>query len=383
MSRLFFSAPVVINGTGCLKEAGDMISAGKKAMVVTGKTVVRQECTAQLLKMLDDKKTGYYVFSDITGEPDDVMIQKGADAYIANKCDHLIAIGGGSPMDAMKAIAVKLKYPFAPLREHMGEEIEGPFVPMTAIPTTAGTGSEVTMFTVITDTRTQVKMLLKGRELIPDIAVIDPEFSMSAPKSVTAHTGLDALTHAIEAYASKKAQPLTDVLAVSAVKRIMEYLPKAYDNGKDVEARTQMALAAYEAGVCITNSSVSLVHGMSRPVGALFHVPHGLSNAMLLPECLKFMKDGAYLRFAELGRATGAADSGCSDIEASEKFVRSVGELCRQCGVVTLEEYGVDKKSFFANIDKMASDAIASGSPANTRRNVTKEDCIELYKKLW
>ena len=239
------------------------------------------------------------------------------------------------------------------------------------------------MFTVITDTKTQVKMLLKGRELVPDIAVIDPEFSMSAPKSVTAHTGLDALTHAIEAYASKKAQPLTDVLAVSAVKRIMEYLPKAYDNGKDVEARTQMALAAYEAGVCITNSSVSLVHGMSRPVGALFHVPHGLSNAMLLPECLKFMKDGAYLRFAELGRATGAADSGCSDIEASEKFVRSVGELCRQCGVVTLEEYGVDKKSFFANIDKMASDAIASGSPANTRRNVTKEDCIELYKKLW
>lgn len=383
MSRLFLAAPVVISGTDCLKEAGDRISSGKKAMVVTGKTVVRQKCTAQLLKMLDDKGTGYHVFSDITGEPDDVMIQKGADAFIENGCDHLIAIGGGSPMDAMKAIAVKLKYPMAPLREHMGKEIEGPFVPMTAIPTTAGTGSEVTMFTVITDTETQVKMLLKGEKLIPDVAVIDPEFSLSAPKSVTAHTGLDALTHAIEAYASRKAQPLTDVLAVSAVKRIMEYLPKAYDNGKDMEARTQMALAAYEAGICITNSSVSLVHGMSRPVGALFHVPHGLSNAMLLPECLKFMKDGAYCRFAELGRATGAAETGCSDIEAAEKFVRSVERLCEQCGVVTLEEYGVDRESFFANIDKMASDAIASGSPANTRRKVTKEDCIELYKKLW
>ena len=383
MSRVFYSVPVVINGEGSLSEEGERIALGKKALIVTGKTVVKQECAKLLCDTLSKLSVEYVIFSDITGEPDDQMIDAGAKAYRQNGCDFLIAIGGGSPMDSMKAIAVALKYPDKKLRDFMGKEIAGPLAPMVAIPTTAGTGSEVTMFTVITDKETQVKMLLKGSTLIPDVAVIDPLFSASAPKGVTANTGLDALTHAVEAYASKKAQPFTDVLAVSAVKRIMKYLPKAFDDGRDMKARSEMSLAAYEAGVCITNSSVSIVHGMSRPIGALFHVPHGLSNAMLLPDCLDYMLDGAYERFADLARAIGAADEKTDDIKAAKSFADAVRGICEYCKVPTPAQYGIDKEEFFAQINKMASDAITSGSPGNTRKFVGEAECIEIYKRLW
>lgn len=382
MSRLFYMPPTIISGPGSLAAAGEKICLGKKALIVTGKIVEKQACTQELLRLLDAQGVGYTVFSDTTGEPTDVMVRAGVEAYISGGCDFMIAVGGGSPMDLMKAAAVLLKYPGAQLRDFMGKVIEGPFVPMAAIPTTAGTGSEATMFTVITDTATDVKMLLKGPQLIPHVAVVDPAFSLSAPESVTASTGLDALTHAVESYTSRLAQPLTDTLAVSAVKRIMTHLPRAYRDGNDLEARGQMALAALEAGVCITNASVTLVHGMSRPVGALFHVPHGLSNAMLLPDCLDFALDGALKRFGDLGRATVAAPYE-GDEAAARAFLTAVRELCAICQVPTLAQYGVDREAFFARIDKMSADAIASGSPGNTAKAVTQADCAEIYRKLW
>lgn len=383
MSRLFYMPPTIISGPDSLSAAGDQICLGKKALVVTGKIVARQACTQTLLQLLSDKGVDYEVFSDIPGEPTDLMVQAGVEAYQAARCDFMIAVGGGSPMDLMKAVAVRLKYPTRTLGSFMGQVIPGPFVPMVAIPTTAGTGSEATMFTVITDTSTDVKMLLKGPALIPAVAVVDPAFSVSAPPSVTASTGLDALTHAVESYTSRLAQPLTDTLAVSAVKRIMVNLPRAWRDGQDLEARGQMALAALEAGVCITNASVTLVHGMSRPIGALFHVPHGLSNAMLLPDCLEFALEGALERFADLGRATGVAGPCQDDASAARAFLTSVRELCAICQVPTLEEYGVDRKTFFDQIPKMSADAVASGSPGNTVRTVTEADCARIYRGLW
>src|SRR5574344_228227 len=172
------------------------------------------------------------------------------------------------------------------LSDFSGRSIENPIPPLVAIPTTAGTGSEATKFTVITDTKKDIKMLLKGDPLIPKLAIVNYEFGISAPKKVTAATGLDALTHAVEAFTSRKANPITDDIAISAIKRIVKYLPIAYQDGDNKIAREQMAIASLEAGVCINNSSVTLVHGMSRPIGALFHVPHGMSNAMLLCTCL-------------------------------------------------------------------------------------------------
>ena len=226
-------------------------------------------------------------------------------------------------------------------------------------------------------------MLLKGDVLVPKLAIVDSEFTVSSPKSVTAATGLDALTHAVEAYTSKKAFSMTDTLAVSAVKRIMKYLPLAFNDPENINARGQMSIAALEAGICINNSSVTIVHGMSRPIGALFHVPHGMSNAMLLKECLSFAVSGAYEKFANLGRETGVALDSDSDKSAAEKFIDSLKTVCDVCQIPTLEEYGIDKAEYYSKIPKMAKDAVASGSPGNTVRNVTEKDCIEIYKKLY
>ena len=321
-------------------------------------------------------------FTDIHGEPTDVTVNAALAAYRGNGCDCFAAIGGGSAMDTMKAAAV-LAAKGGKISDYMGKLIDGELPFMAAIPTTAGTGSEATRFTVITDTATDIKMLLNGAPLIPDLAIIDPQFTVSSPKGITAATGLDALTHAIESYTSKKAQPLTDTAAMSAVKRIFKNLPAAYRNGNDLTARAEMSVAALEAGIAINNASVTIVHGMSRPIGANFHVPHGISNAMLLEKCLGFALDGAYTRFAELGRAIGAADNSDDDTAASEKLIGAVRDLCAVCEVPTLEGYGIDRGKFFEVIDKMAEDAVASGSPANTVKTVTVDDVKKIYRSLW
>lgn len=206
---------------------------------------------------------------------------------------------------------------------------------------------------------------------------------MTAPPKITAATGLDALCHAVEAYTSRKAQTLSDTFALSAVKRIFQYLPIAFRDGKNEEARVQMSVAALEAGIAFNNSSVTLIHGMSRPIGALFHVAHGLSNAMLMKECLSFALEGAYDRFADLGRAIGAADGADSDETASAKFQAAVVALTEELETPTLAEFGIDKEAFFNVIEKMAYDAMESGSPQNTQKEITQADIEQMYKNLW
>lgn len=383
MASKFIMPKQIISGENALQQSKEMIrTLGTKALVVSGKVMNRIGNVRIVTNLLDEIGIGWTVYDDITGEPDDVMIDGGVEAYKANGCDFLIAIGGGSPMDSMKAIGALITNP-GKIADYMGKEITNPLPPMVAIPTTAGTGSEATQFTIITDTKTSIKMLLKGTVLIPDVAIVDASFTVSSPKSVTNATGLDALTHAVEGYTSKKASPLTDVYAVDAVKRIFQYLPRAYENGEDMEAREEMILAALEAGVVINNSSVTLVHGMSRPIGANFHVPHGLSNAMLLKVCLTFALDGTYERFADLGRAIGAATEEDNDETAAKAFLDAIIQLCETLEVPTLAEYGVDKEAFCEVMDKMADDAIASGSPGNTRKTTTKADVIKMYKELW
>lgn len=373
----------IFTGKNALEEAAPYFrKCGEKALIVTGQHVGKSPMYEKLIGLLKEQDIPYHTFDGITGEPTDKMIVEGVEIYNGGGCDFVIGIGGGSPLDSAKAIAAMAVKP-GKIADYMGKEIMGQIPDVVAIPTTAGTGSEATKFTIITDQEKDIKMLLKGDCLIPKLAIIDPDFSMDMPKSVSAATGLDAFTHAVEAYTSKKAFAMTDTLAVSAVKRIMKYLPVVYQNGYDVKAREEMAIAALEAGICINNSSVTIVHGMSRPIGALFHVPHGMSNAMLLKECIGFVLDGTYERFADLGRATGAAEESNDDITAAQKFLIQIEELCAICEIPSLKEYGIKKEEFFAAIEKMSSDAIASGSPANTRKEVTKEDCMAIYQKVY
>lgn len=370
-------------GTNVLGEAAPLLKKmGNKAFIVTGRHVAVSDMMKQLTALLNENGIDCVIFDGITGEPTDTMIEKGVEMLKSSGCDFIIGIGGGSPLDSAKAIAA-MTVNEGSIADYNGKEITGEILPLAAIPTTAGTGSEATKFTVITDSEKGIKMLLKGDVLVPKLAIVDSSFTVGAPKSVTSATGLDALTHAVEAYTSRKAFSMTDTLAVSAVKSIMKYLPIAYREPDNSLAREQMSIAALEAGICINNSSVTIVHGMSRPIGALFHVPHGMSNAMLLKECLSFAVSGAYEKFANLGRETGVASDSDSDETAAEKFIDSLQNICDVCEIPTLEQYGIDRDEYYSKISKMATDAVASGSPANTVKEVTVDDCIEIYKKLY
>ena len=383
MAREFIVPGQIITGSGALDMAEATLGQlGKKAMIVTDKVMIQLGNCEKVENALKNQGVAYTIYSEVVGEPTDIMVENGLKLYKEEGCDFLVALGGGSPIDTMKAIG-SLVVNGGSISDYMGKIIDVEMPPMVAIPTTAGTGSEATQFTIITDTKKDIKMLLKGKVLMPSLAISDPQFTMTAPPKITAATGLDALCHAVGAYTSNKAQTLSDTFAMSAVKRIFKYLPTAFHDGKNEEARIQMAVAALEAGIAFNNASVTLIHGMSRPIGALFHVAHGLSNAMLLKECLSFALEGAYDRFADLGRAVGVATAEDSDKEASEKFLAAVIALTEELETPTLEQFGIDKEAFFNVIEKMAYDAMDSGSPQNTRRAITQADVEQMYKNLW
>ncbi|NLI20537.1 MAG: iron-containing alcohol dehydrogenase [Clostridiales bacterium] len=383
MPYTFLTPKRTVFGEGALEASEASFRAlGQKALIVTGQVVRKGEAFARLTGLLARIGVAYEVFSDIPGEPDDAMVDAGAAVYRAAGCDHLIGLGGGSPLDCAKAIAVGLVLPGS-VCAYAGRDIQADVPPMALIPTTAGTGSEATKFTVITDHVGGAKLLLKGDALLPALAVVDYTFTLSAPPSLTAATGMDALTHAVEAYTSRRANPLTDPYAVDATRRILACLPGAYRNGNALRERESMAIAAYEAGLSICNASVTLVHGMSRPIGAKFHVPHGLSNAMLLAPCLTFAAKGAPQRFARLAREVGCAGAGDSDTHAALALIDRLAELTAELDIPTLAAYGVPEGEFRALIPQMAKEALASGSPGNTLCEVTEADIVSLYHGLY
>ena len=383
MAREFIVPGQIITGSGALTMAEETLKGlGKKALIVTDKVMIQLGNCAKVETALKNQGIDYAIYSEIVGEPTDTMIENGLKVYKENGCDFLVALGGGSPIDSMKAIG-SLVINGGNISDYMGKVIDVEMPPLVAIPTTAGTGSEATQFTIITDTKKDIKMLLKGKVLMPKLAIIDPQFTMTAPPKITAATGLDALCHAVEAYTSRKAQTLSDSFAMSAVKRIFKFLSVAFKDGKNEEARVQMSVAALEAGIAFNNASVTIIHGMSRPIGALFHVAHGLSNAMLMKECLGFALEGAYDRFADLGRAIGVADATDEDKAAAEKFLSAIEGIVKELETPTLAEFGIDKEEFFKVIDKMAYDAMDSGSPQNTMREVSEEQVKQIYRNLW
>lgn len=259
----------------------------------------------------------------------------------------------------------------------------GPALPVVAVPTTAGSGSEATQFTVITDSISDEKMLCPGLAFLPIAAVIDFELTMSMPPRLTADTGVDALTHAIEAYVSKKANPFSDSLALAAIETIGAVLRRVYADGSDAEARAQMMLAATQAGIAFSNSSVALVHGMSRPIGAHFHVAHGLSNAMLFPAVTAFSVHGAESRYADCARVLGVATPADTDAVAADHLVEALGELCRDVAVPTPKAYGIDKARWNELIPLMAEQALASGSPNNNPLVPTDAQIRDLYAQIY
>ncbi len=381
-SSSFVTPHSIVYGEGALASAAERLSnLGARALIVTDSVMVKLGNLRRVTDVLDGAGIAYHVYDEVNSEPVDHMVERGVELYKERGCDFIIALGGGSPIDTMKAIAMCVATG-APIASFMGKPYTGPICPMVAIPTTAGTGSEATQFTIITDTEHDVKMLIAGTPLIPELAIVDPVFTLTAPASVTAATGIDALCHAIESFTSRKAQALSRTFSLSAAKRIFANLETCVNEPENVEARTQMSIAATEAGIAFNNSSVTIIHGMSRPIGALFHVPHGLSNAMLMEACFEFALDGAYAEFAEVARYCGLS-SAEDDEAAARDLMTAIHKLLGAVGIPALGEFGVGREEFYAAIDKMAADAEASGSPTNTIKPVTQEDMRAIYHKIY
>ena len=356
---------------------------GTKALIVTDRNLTEMGFLSGIESSLDSEKIDHEVFDEVTAEPTVDYVEKGLDLYRRSKCDFIIALGGGSPIDTAKAVCIMASNPGV-IQDYKGlDKVSSPGAPLIAIPTTAGTGSETTIFTIITDTRTNVKMLIGSPFILPSVALVDPLLTASSPPSVTAATGVDALTHAIEAYVSVKAQPMSDVFALSAIKFLSENLRQAWANGDNLEARSLTMLGAFQAGVAFSNSSVALVHGMSRPIGAYFHVPHGLSNAVLLAPVVEFSISGNPKRYVDIARAMGEKVEGLGVMEGASKASKAVRELVRDTKIPALATLGVTREKLKNVVGKMADDAIASGSPGNNPRKATKEEIVELYWKTF
>jgi alcohol dehydrogenase class IV len=376
-------------GGGSVRQIADVL--GKfglsRPLVVTDPFMMSSRHVNNCLDPLAAAGIAVTVFSDTVPDPTDTVVEAGVAQLQRGAFDCLIGFGGGSPIDTAKAMAIlaagangpggKMRDFKVPVAADKGA------LPVIAIPTTAGTGSECTRFTVITDTERDEKMLIAGLGALPLAAIVDYELTYSVPPRTTADTGVDSLTHALEAFVSRRANPFSDALAVSAMALIGRHIRTAYAEPRNAAAREGMMLGATQAGLAFSNASVALVHGMSRPIGAHFHVPHGLSNAMLLPAITRFSVSGAEPRYAEASRRIGFADERDSDAAAAAKLVTGLEALNKELSVPSPAEYGIDAAAWNTRMELMAEQALASGSPGNNPRVPEKAEIIALYQEVW
>ncbi|QUX97484.1 alcohol dehydrogenase [Marinomonas sp. CT5] len=355
----------------------------RSPLIITDKMMVQLGYADKVQAVLAEKGIKADIFDDTLPEPTVASIQAGVEKIQQGDYDSIIALGGGSPIDSAKAISILGKFGGEMRDYKFPRVVTESGLPIIAIPTTAGTGSEVTKVTIITDEKTDEKMLCMGVGFMPIAALVDFNLTLSLPARTTADTGIDALTHAMEAYVSKKASLYSDTQALEAMRLIAPNLRRVYHNGSDEAARESMMLGSTLAGVAFSNASVALVHGMSRPIGAAFHVPHGLSNAMLLPTVTEYSIPAAPERYADCARAMGIASNQDSDDSANAKLIEELKALNEELKVPTPEEFGIEKDHFMGLLNTMAEQALASGSPNNNPRVPSADEVIELYKKLW
>ena len=380
----FKTTALIANGPGAAKEAGSFAKGlGKKALIVTDSHLMEIGLLKDIKNSLEAAGVSFEIFDEVVTEPILEYTEEGLKIYQKVKADFLIAVGGGSPMDTAKAISALAMNPGKMSDFEGPNKIPRPGAPLMVIPTTAGTGSEVSQFTIITDTTRNVKMLIASPYILPRVALVDPFMTLTMPQEITAATGLDALTHAIEAYVSVKAQPITNALALHAIKLISGNLRQAWCDGSNLEARTHMMMGALEAGLAFSNASVALVHGMARPIGAYFHVPHGISNAALLPTVMEFSIPGNPRRYLDLAEAMGEITTGLSLLDAAYLSAKAVKRLNEDLKIPSLKGLGVDEKKFNSIVGQMAVDALASGSPGNNPRKATQQEIVELYRKAF
>jgi len=354
-----------------------------RPLIVTDRMMVELGYVARIAGQLEEAGIASQCFADTLPEPTAASIRAGVEMVRQGDFDSIVALGGGSPIDSAKAIGILGKFGGEMRDYRFPRDVSEAGLPLIAIPTTAGTGSEATRFTIITDETSDEKMLCAGLGFMPIAALIDYELTLSLPPRVTADTGIDALTHAIEAYVSRKASLYSDSQALEAMRLLAPNLRAAFHEPGNRAAREAMMLGATLAGIAFSNASVALVHGMSRPIGAFFHVPHGLSNAMLLPAITAFSIPAAPERYADCARAMGVAAQTDSVEVANAKLLAELRAINQELKVPSPEQFGIARERFFELRATMAKQALASGSPGNNPRVPTEAEIIDLYETVW
>ena len=376
-----FPVPVLLTGPGSVKKLAENIRARgiKKVLVVTDKILTGLKLTEGLLQSLKEHDIGYAVFDDVQPNPTIENVEAGRKIYKANKCCGIVAFGGGSPIDCAKIIGARVNNPYMSVRRMKGMfKVFLPIPPLFCVPTTAGTGSETTVAAVITDAATHEKFAISDLKIIPKIAVLDPELMIGLPPHITSTTGMDALTHAVEAYIGLNGNAFTDENAEEATKLIFENLEEAYRNGKNLEARNNMALASFYGGAAFTRAYVGYVHAIAHNMGGLYGVPHGLANAIILPYVLEFCRKEAEKKLAALAVVGGIGKKSESAEKLSIRFIEHIKTMNKNMKIPTfIKEL---KEKDIPLIAKRALDEAHPDYPVP--RIMTLPECEALIRKL-
>ena len=353
-----------------------------RPLLITDPYMVESGYCERLREPLRAAGIDHGLFADCVPDPTTDSVDAALATLREGDYDCVVALGGGSSLDTAKAVAV-LARGGGVMRDYKVPARPDTGLPIIAIPTTAGTGSEVTRVAVITDTQTREKMVCMGLGLMPVAALVDYELTLSMPYRLTADTGIDSLCHALEAYVSRKSNPFTDSIALTAMRTIHDNIRIACEQPDNRPAREAMMLAATQGGMAFANASVTLIHGMSRPIGALYHVPHGLSNAMLLPAVTAWSVDHASERYAHCARHMRIAAEADSDAQACAKLVEALAALTAELSVPGPGEWGIARDDWFGSLELMAQQALESGSPANNPRVPDAGEIMQLYESIW
>lgn len=383
MVNRFILNEVSYFGAGARKQLSEVIERMglKKALVVTDKGLIKVGTAKMVTDVLDEAGFPYEIYSEVKPNPTVTNVKQGVEAFKTSGADCIIAIGGGSAMDTAKGIGIVTNNPeFSDVVSLEGvAPTKHKSVPIVALPTTAGTGAEVTINYVIIDEERQAKMVCVDPNDIPAVAIVDPELMYSLPKSLTAATGMDALTHAIEGYITRGAWVMSDMYELQAIKMIAEHLPTAVEEPTNPVGREGMALAQYIAAQAFSNVGLGLVHGMAHPMGSLFDVPHGVANALLLPTIMEWNMPCCIEKYGVIARTMGVDTAGMTDKEAAQAACDAVKALAVRVGIPQhLSELGIKE----GDIEALAQQAIADVCTPGNPRDVTIEDIRELYKKV-
>lgn len=375
----FFTPTIALMGVGCASETGPQAKAlgAHHALLCTDAGMVKLGIADRVKTQLESADVQVTVFAGAEPNPTDRNVHDGVSVYKEHGCDSIVTLGGGSAHDCGKGIGMVIGNG-GNIRDYEGlDKTTKPMPPFLAINTTAGTAAEMTRFCIITNTDTHVKMALVDWRCTPNVAINDPLLMVDMPASLTAATGMDALTHAVEAYVSTIATPITDACALKAMALIAEWLRPAVANGANIEARDRMAYAEYLAGMAFNNASLGYVHAMAHQLGGFYNLPHGVCNAVLLPEVCTFNLIAAVPRFGDIARALGENTIGLSPIAAGEKAINAIRRLARDVGIPkNLSELGVKEK----DLATMATNAKKDACQLTNPRTATLEQVIEIFK---